>query len=147
MMQNFIRHYRKKRQITQMGLSLAIGASVVSIRRWENGSRDPRAPDILKLCKVLGCSEVEFLNGPTDTGFHITLKIVEKIDKTKEASDVMRTSGGTLTLDDDGGLFLSIGKSRITPEDKAEMIQEFAAKLEEGLDIIQRRQATREEKK
>jgi transcriptional regulator with XRE-family HTH domain len=36
----------------------------MTIRRWESGEREPRASDIKKLCEVLGCTEVELLNGP-----------------------------------------------------------------------------------
>jgi transcriptional regulator with XRE-family HTH domain len=36
----------------------------LTISRWENGHREPRASDIQKLCEVLGVSESELLNGP-----------------------------------------------------------------------------------
>jgi transcriptional regulator with XRE-family HTH domain len=45
-------------------LAELINVSLSSIRRWENGLREPRASDIKKLCEVLNVSEAELLNGP-----------------------------------------------------------------------------------
>jgi len=59
-----IKHFRKKKSMTQTELAELTGVSVMTIRHYESGEREPRASDIKKLCEVLGVTEDELLNGP-----------------------------------------------------------------------------------
>ena len=68
-----IRLLRKKVKLTQEKLAELISCSIDTLQRWENGTREPRASDIRKLCDVLGCTESELLNGPSDEKVKITL--------------------------------------------------------------------------
>lgn len=47
---------RKGRGYTQYGLAEAVGVSVDSIRRWENGKQEPRLGELLALAHTLGVS-------------------------------------------------------------------------------------------
>jgi len=59
-----IRYWRKKRGFSQEELAERVGVHVNTVVRWEGGTRDPRAPDILNLCRVLEITEKELFNGP-----------------------------------------------------------------------------------
>lgn len=50
--------------MTQQALAEAIGVSPITIFRWEQGCREPKAGDIEKLAGVLGTSEHAFFSGP-----------------------------------------------------------------------------------
>lgn len=47
---------RKERGYTQYSLAEAVGVSVDSIRRWENGKQEPRLGELQMLARVLGVS-------------------------------------------------------------------------------------------
>lgn len=47
---------RKERGYTQYSLAEAVGVSVDSIRRWENGKQEPRLGELKMLARVLGVS-------------------------------------------------------------------------------------------
>lgn len=47
---------RKGRGYTQYGLAEAVGVSVDSIRRWENGKQEPRLGELRMLARALGVS-------------------------------------------------------------------------------------------
>lgn len=55
-MKNNIAYYCKKRGMTQRELAEKIGATEVSVSRWINGNRIPKANDALKIAKALGTS-------------------------------------------------------------------------------------------
>lgn len=60
-----IRQRRKEKGIRQVDLARRIGVSVDTIRRWESGTREPRAGDLKRLSAVLGCSPGELLEAHT----------------------------------------------------------------------------------
>ena len=68
-----IRMLRRKLCVSQEELARSVGVSLMTIRRWETGEREPRASDITKLCEVLGCSESELINGPSAREFRIVI--------------------------------------------------------------------------
>lgn len=47
---------RKERGYTQYSLAEAVGVSVDSIRRWENGKQEPRLGELKMLARALGVS-------------------------------------------------------------------------------------------
>ncbi len=73
MLGNSIRHYRRQKKLTQQELAQLVSCSIDSVKRWENGVREPKASDIKKLCAVLECTESDLLNGPNDGKIRITL--------------------------------------------------------------------------
>jgi transcriptional regulator with XRE-family HTH domain len=82
---NNINYYRKRAKMSQKKLSQLVNVSFSTIRRYENGIREPRASDIKKLAEVLGVTEAELLNGPTGDGeikfsFVMDMKEVESMD-------------------------------------------------------------------
>jgi transcriptional regulator with XRE-family HTH domain len=48
----YLRLYRKKAHLTQKAIAKRIGVTEITIRRWESERREPRAPQIQKLCEV-----------------------------------------------------------------------------------------------
>jgi len=65
---NWIKKIRETKNITQSDLAKRVNLSVLTISRYENHLREPRASDIQKLCEVLGVTEAELLNGPANDG-------------------------------------------------------------------------------
>ena len=124
-----IKQLRKSRGITQEELSERIGVHENTIRLWEKGLREPRSSDILKLCEVLGCTESELLNGPSDGKVKITL--VYDWDKMKEGSIDMNGNEFELILGSNGQIGLK-GAGLIT---SAEAIEEFLSRVREQLTI------------
>lgn len=68
-----IKHYRKQNNLTQQELADAIPCSIDSVRRWENGTREPRASDIKKLSQALNCTEADLLNGRVKQEFEVKI--------------------------------------------------------------------------
>ena len=69
----YIREFRKKKNMTQAELAEILEVHENTLRRWENGSFEPRSNDLLKLCKALGCTEAELLNGSTKQEFEVKI--------------------------------------------------------------------------
>jgi transcriptional regulator with XRE-family HTH domain len=109
----------------------------MTIRRWETGLREPRASDIQKLCEVLGVSEAELLNGPTDEGYTVTLKFVETLEGVND--EMMVNGKGAVTLADDGTVIASHFGKLFSREDKATILAALEEKLDEALETIKRR--------
>jgi len=51
-----LKELREERNMTQSEISKATGINVITISRWENGSRIPGLESIEKLVKFFGCS-------------------------------------------------------------------------------------------
>lgn len=49
-----LRAARKAEGMSQSGLARLVGVSVDTVRRWEAGSREPRASEIQALAEVFG---------------------------------------------------------------------------------------------
>lgn len=58
---------RKSLNLTQAQLAKAIGVSVITICRWENGSQTPSIPMCRTLCEFFECSFDELLQDPACT--------------------------------------------------------------------------------
>lgn len=56
-----IKKIRELRKMTQSELAERINISTVSLSRYENGVRNPRATELSKMAEVLGCSVDELL--------------------------------------------------------------------------------------
>ena len=51
-----IRNLRKRRFLTLEQLALKSGVSRVSITRYENGKREPKVSDAIKIARALNCT-------------------------------------------------------------------------------------------
>jgi transcriptional regulator with XRE-family HTH domain len=120
-----------------MELASLISVSVDSIRRWESHIREPRASDIQNLCEVLGVSEAEILNGPKEEGYTVTLKFVKSIEEAQ--CEMMINGNGAVSLADDGTVVASHLGKLFNREDKAAILAALDEKLEEALEIVNRR--------
>ena len=54
-----LKSFRKKVGLTQEKLADELNISVMTVKRWEWGQRQPRMEEIKKLCEVLHVSEAE----------------------------------------------------------------------------------------
>lgn len=50
---NIIKDLRQQKHLTQRNLAMLIHVSVDSVRRWENGTRIPRADEVVRMGTVL----------------------------------------------------------------------------------------------
>ena len=53
---NAIKQYREAAGFTQLKAAQEIGISLDSIRRYETGTREPRATELLKMSELFGCT-------------------------------------------------------------------------------------------
>lgn len=53
-----LRAARKAERMSQSGLARLVGVSVDTVRRWEAGSREPRASEIQALAEVFGREKI-----------------------------------------------------------------------------------------
>ena len=80
-----IKHYRKKKHITQTDLADAVGVSQMSIRRYETkgaGNREPSADLFDKIADILGTS-ANVLRGKIEEGQDVNI-VEPDIDKLRE---------------------------------------------------------------
>lgn len=64
---NALKQYRKAAGLTQLQTAHKIGISLDSIRRYESGTYEPRATELLKMAELFGCSVDELLGkNPTN---------------------------------------------------------------------------------
>ena len=55
-----IKHFRKEKGLTQEQLANAVGVSVMTIRRFEAGTREPKTPMLTKIAKALEVPKMRF---------------------------------------------------------------------------------------
>ena len=58
---NAIKKYREAAGLKQTELAEKIGISTVTLSRYENDGREPRATDLLKMSELFGCTVDELL--------------------------------------------------------------------------------------
>ena len=73
-----IRFFRKKTKLTQEKLAELISCSIDTLQRWENGTREPKASDIVRLCEIFYCNETELLNGPVSNDWELRIRIAKE---------------------------------------------------------------------
>ncbi len=104
-----LKKLRKKSGITQEELSERTGYSIMTVRRWEWGTRNPRLEEIKALAQALNVSEADLLNDPPPQpdGWVLTVRMSnnneEVIDLTSPNIPVMST---VLNRPDGGWLYL-----------------------------------------
>ena len=124
-----IRFFRRKNKLTQEKLSELVSCSVDTLQRWENGTREPKASDIVKLCKILHCTELELLNGLQDNKVELVLSWDwEEIKKGEINMDINRFK---VILGEDGKIGLQ-GAGMITSRTG---IEEFLGRVRNELEI------------
>lgn len=58
-----IKRHRRKAGLTNRQLASALGVTVSSVEKWQDGTRTPRPAKLLLLSKVLGVSLDELMKG------------------------------------------------------------------------------------
>ena len=125
-----IRFFRKQSGLTQADLSEQVGVHEVTLRSWERNVYQPRASDIKKLCEVLGVTEAELLNGPTQEKFTVELEFVKTLEGVEET---MQMNGIRLVIGEDGYLGVAGGMKFSGQSDIEKVLSEIRFKLEHGL--------------
>lgn len=120
---------RKHKGINQEELAHMLSVNTATLSRWENGHFEPKASVLKKLCEVLGCTESELLNGPSDGKVKITL--VYDWEHMKGGSIDMAGNEFELILGSNGQIGLK-GAGMLT---SAEAIDEFLSRVREQLTI------------
>ena len=74
---------RKKAGLTQEKIAERTGYSIMTVRRWEWGTRNPRLEEIKALAQALNVPESDLLNDPPPASgeWVITLKVNNKLEK------------------------------------------------------------------
>ena len=104
-----LKELRKKAGLTQSELANAIGASLLTIFRWEKGERQPRMDEIKKLAQALNVTDSELLNGKQDLGTW-QLRIEVANDFRQEVIDVSKSVPTVASITTTPyGAFLSLG--------------------------------------
>lgn len=85
-----IRELRKKAGMNQVELAEKIGVHEITIGRWENGEREPRASALHSLCEVLDVTEAELLRGPRRDTWEVRV-ILEESDEWRDTTMDMRS--------------------------------------------------------
>ena len=63
-----IKTLRKRRLMTAEQLALKSGVARVSITRYENGKREPRVGEALKIARALGCTVEQLMDDEEGAG-------------------------------------------------------------------------------
>lgn len=63
-----IKALRKRRLMTAEQLALKSGVARVSITRYENGKREPRVGEALKIARALGCTVEQLMDDEKGAG-------------------------------------------------------------------------------
>ena len=60
---NAIKKFREAAGLTQLKTAQEIGVSTATLIRYESGTREPRATELLKMSELFGCTVDELLGG------------------------------------------------------------------------------------
>lgn len=121
-----LRTLRKKAGLTQEELAGLIDVSIMTVRRWEWGERNPRLDENKRLAQALHVSEAELLNGPEPKEIRITLHYSEM---PKEGEINMNGNEFDLYMSANGNLGIRGGAKFASLED----IDSFIARAKEQL--------------
>ena len=125
----WLKYFRKQGHITQAKLSELLGVSIITIKRWEKGSRTPRIEEIKKICSLLGCTEAELLNGPQ--GDEIKLTLSWHWEEMKEGVINMNDNKFQIVLGDSGQIGIT-GAALFKTRDA---IEDFIARVREQVEV------------
>jgi predicted transcriptional regulator len=129
MLKTTIRIFRHRQGLTQKELADRTGLSVLTICRYENGEREPRASDIQKICAALNITEAELFNGPQETKIEIRLVMsFEPMKGGLSALDMKDGSSFTLCVEDNNLGIIGVGPLTCEAD-----IDEFLARCKKKL--------------
>ena len=128
---NNIKKIREARRLTQAELAEKVNLSLLTISRYENGSREPRTSDLIKLCMALKVTIPELLNGASQQEFTVTIKYAKTLEGVNEN---MNMNGISVTIADDGFVGISGGKILTSYEDIEEVVRIIKQKLTFGFE-------------
>ena len=98
----WLKYYRERAKFSQKTLAEKVGVQENTVWRWENGRAVPSAEIVRQLAEILGCSESELLNGPTETSWELKLVMRKAGDPQKGVMDMTPSgSNAALYMEDD----------------------------------------------
>jgi len=125
-----LKEFRVQEHLTQAKLADLTGVSIITVKRWEKGTRTPRMDEIKKLCEVLHVSEADLLNEPQ--GEEIKLTLSWHWEEMKEGVINMTADNKfQIVLGDDGRIGLT--GAALFPD--RETIEDFIARVREQVEI------------
>ena len=122
-----LKHLRKKAGFSQEELAHKMELSIMTIRRWEWGERQPRLEEIQKLAKALNVSEDELLNGGPEATWVLRVEIKTEKEAFIDLKALKTKPVSTIATYADAG-FLQLGGSyELWTNDKLfnDMIKQF----------------------
>ena len=138
-----LKSFRKKAGLTQEKLADKVNVSMMTVKRWEWGQRQPRMEEIKKLCEVLHVSEAELLNEPQ--GEEIRLTLSWHWEEMKEGSINMSNDNKfSIVLGDDGRIGLTGAALFPTREAIEDFIRRVSEQVEVAFDAQVRRGVIKE---
>ena len=124
-----LKSFRKEARLTQEDLAEKINVSIMTVKRWEWGKRQPRMEDIKKLCEVLHVTEAELLNEPQ--GDKIKLTLTWHWEEMKEGEINMSDNKFQIVLGDDG----RIGLTGAALFQNRSAIDDFISRVREQVEV------------
>lgn len=110
-----IREERQARGWTQERLAEAIGASKVSLQRWESGERDPRSAVLLAISDALGIP-IQRLYGRDDAGSSFASILSEEESRLLALYGSLSPKGRARLMEDASIYAMSPALSRLRDE-------------------------------
>ena len=122
-----IKLLRAKKGLTQIELAELIGVHELTVRRWELNHTEPRVSDVKRLCEVLGVTESELLNGPSEDVWELRIRVKSELGR--EAIEMTPNMPCIATLDvTQEGAFLGVQAKWETFRDDekfADLVRQF----------------------
>jgi transcriptional regulator with XRE-family HTH domain len=115
----------RKHKFTQAQLAEAIGVHVMTVRRWESGSRFPNAEDLQKLALALNTS-IAYLTGETD----------DPTAKTSLTPEMIVLAENNSTIKGDNNFFMNPGTTAPTPGNNGAKSMSSRTPLHEEKSIV-----------
>ena len=134
-----IKKLRKNNGLNQYDLAEATRVSVDTVRRWEKGTQVPRADELIRLAKSLGCTEHELLNGPDDGKIKVTISY--DWEKFEKGEINMNGNLFELFLGKLGEIGIKGAGLPKTVEEKEELKQKICADIDDMFDLQVKRGA------
>lgn len=125
----YLKEYRKRSGLTQAELAEQMNVHENTIRRWEAGNFEPRSNDLQKLCRILGVTEAELLNGPANQ--ELDVKIIMGVKSlTGLAGIELAGNNFVYGVNDNEPSIVLMGNVRIdTPEQRENALAEIISKF------------------
>ncbi len=92
MISSVLKEARTAKNISQSEIAEMVGVTKQTYLKWENGTTEPKASQVVKLAEALGISETEICRGVLNTRMSLKKFIIERSKIDADTSlDILRT--------------------------------------------------------